>query len=138
MYLPDHPKDRDDHRRRHPGAQALRLRGLPPCPGAYALYDHRDNLLYSGRAKDLKDTVQRHFNPSEDNPLLKVQVRKVVLYPTRTVTEAKAQEGRLFDLYLAAAGRYPPANRNRPSEANIADDEIVRIRLRKAFGRPSQ
>lgn len=111
--------------------------GLPPCPGAYALYDCHDNLMYVGRAKDLKTTVQGHFNPSEDNPLLKGQVRKVVLYPTRTVTKAKEQEGRLFDEYLRSTGRYPPANRNRPPEANIPEDEIVRIRLRKAFACPT-
>ena len=56
------------------------------------------------------------------------------MYPTRTVTQAKEEEGRLFDEYLRVTGRYPPANRNRPPEAAITDDEIVRTRLRKAFG----
>lgn len=107
---------------------------LPPCPGAYALFDLHDDLLYIGEAKNLKDTVQAHFTEGEDNPLLRGQVRGVVLYPTRTDTQAKEQEGRLFDQYLRATGHYPPANRSRPPEAAIRDDEIVRVRLRKAFG----
>ncbi len=106
----------------------------PPCPGAYALYDLNDRLLYVGTAKNLRDTVQRHFTPSEDNPLLRDQVRGAFLYPTRTISQAMEEEGRLFDQYLRATGRYPPANRCRPPEATITDDEIVRTRLRKAFG----
>jgi hypothetical protein len=107
---------------------------LPPCPGAYVLYDFDNVLLYIGKAKDLKDTIQSHFSPSESNPLLKRQARGVVLYPTRTVRQAKEEEGRLFDEYVRATGRYPPANRSRPPEADIKDAEIVRVRLRRAFG----
>ncbi len=107
---------------------------LPPCPGAYILYDLNGRLLYVGKAKDLRDTVQAHFNQGENNPLLKGQIGGVFLIPTRTVTQAKEEEGRLFDQYLRATGRYPPGNRSRPPEATIEDEEIVGVRLRKAFG----
>ncbi|MDB5310816.1 MAG: hypothetical protein JWO38_5018 [Gemmataceae bacterium] len=109
------------------------LDAVPECPGAYFLFDLLGRPLYVGKAKCLRDTVRRHFLPSEANPLLRDQIGAVRLYPTGTRRAAEDQEGRLFDRYLRATGRYPPGNRHRPPGAMITDSEIIHVSAFSAF-----
>lgn len=118
-----------ERRHRLPSEFADRVDALPDCAGAYTLYDRWGELLYVGMSRDLRATVSAHLTRSEDNPLLRGQVRGFKVYPTDGVRAAERKEGAMFDEYLERWGRYPPANRQRPPGSRISDDEIVRVRM---------
>jgi excinuclease ABC subunit C len=50
---------------------------LPDSPGVYKYYDKEGNLLYIGKAKNLKKRVSSYFNKSHDSRRLEVMVSKI-------------------------------------------------------------
>ena len=54
----------------------LTLKNIPPKPGVYQFWDAKDNLLYIGKAKNLKNRVKSYFN--KDNYRVNAKTRVLV------------------------------------------------------------
>jgi excinuclease ABC subunit C len=53
------------------------LKTLPDSPGVYQYYDKEENLLYVGKAKNLKKRVTSYFTKEHDNGRLRILVKKI-------------------------------------------------------------
>jgi excinuclease ABC subunit C len=53
------------------------LKTLPDSPGVYRYYDADNNLLYVGKAKNLKKRVLSYFMKEHDTHRLRIMVRKI-------------------------------------------------------------
>jgi len=54
------------------------LKTLPDNPGVYRYYDEDNNLLYVGKAKNLKKRVTSYFTKEHDTYRLRIMVKKIV------------------------------------------------------------
>ena len=54
------------------------LKTLPESPGVYRYYDESNNLLYVGKAKNLKKRVSSYFSKEHDTFRLRLMVKKIV------------------------------------------------------------
>ncbi len=54
------------------------LKTLPESPGVYRYYDDDNNLLYVGKAKNLKKRVTSYFSKEHDTFRLRLMVKKIV------------------------------------------------------------
>ncbi len=54
------------------------LKTLPESPGVYRYYDDANNLLYVGKAKNLKKRVTSYFSKEHDTFRLRLMVKKIV------------------------------------------------------------
>lgn len=54
------------------------LKSLPDTPGVYQYFDAEQQLLYVGKAKNLKKRVTSYFTKEHDNNRLRILVRKIV------------------------------------------------------------
>ena len=55
----------------------LQLKTLPTEPGVYRYYDKEGQLLYVGKAKNLKKRVMSYFNKTLSGYKTKIMVRKI-------------------------------------------------------------
>ncbi len=55
----------------------IQLKTLPSVPGVYQYYDKEEQLLYIGKAKNLKKRVSSYFNKQHDSGRLRVLVKKI-------------------------------------------------------------
>ncbi len=53
------------------------LKTLPETPGVYQYFDKEGQLLYVGKAINLKKRVSSYFNKEHDNSRLRIMVRKI-------------------------------------------------------------
>ena len=53
------------------------LDSLPGSPGVYQYFDKNSNLIYIGKAKNLKKRVKSYFNKTLDNYKTQVLVSKI-------------------------------------------------------------
>jgi excinuclease ABC subunit C len=53
------------------------LKSLPDTPGVYQYFDSEQQLLYVGKAKNLKKRVTSYFTKEHDNNRLRILVRKI-------------------------------------------------------------
>lgn len=53
------------------------LKTLPEKPGVYQYYDVEENILYVGKAKNLKKRVSSYFHKEHDNTRLRLLVKKI-------------------------------------------------------------
>ncbi|MGN7759650.1 excinuclease ABC subunit UvrC [Chryseobacterium sp. 22532] len=63
----------------------LQLKTLPSEPGVYRYYDKNDQLLYVGKAKNLKKRVLSYFNKNLPGYRIKIMVGKIVRLETTIV-----------------------------------------------------
>ena len=63
----------------------LQLKTLPSEPGVYRYYDKNDQLLYVGKAKNLKKRVLSYFNKNLSGYRTKIMVGKIVRLETTIV-----------------------------------------------------
>ncbi|MQH48610.1 excinuclease ABC subunit C, partial [Escherichia coli] len=55
----------------------LKLASLPETPGVYQYYNKKGDLLYIGKAKNLKRRVDSYFNKQHDSKRLRVLVSNI-------------------------------------------------------------
>jgi excinuclease ABC subunit C len=53
------------------------IKSLPETPGVYQYFDKDKNLLYVGKAKNLRKRVTSYFNKDHDSGRLRLMVRKI-------------------------------------------------------------
>ena len=53
------------------------LKTLPEKPGVYQYFDAEENILYVGKAKNLKKRVSSYFHKEHDNARLRLLVKKI-------------------------------------------------------------
>ncbi len=53
------------------------LEYVPEKPGVYLFYDKKENLLYVGKARNLKDRIKTHMTLEHENPRLNLMLKKV-------------------------------------------------------------
>ena len=67
------------------------LRTLPHSPGVYRFYDKDNNILYVGKAKNLKNRVSSYFRTQHSSARLRIMVKKIErIETTITNTELEA------------------------------------------------
>ena len=83
-----------------------KVRRLPHCPGVYIMKDRFGEILYVGKAKDLKKRVSTYFQPSRrfsfDQPKIVAMVelvRDLDTIEVRSEAEALLLEGKLIKEY---------------------------------------
>jgi len=68
-----------------PANIATLLRSLPEKPGVYRYFDADENILYVGKAKNLKKRVSSYFTKAHDNSRLRLLVKKIADIKTLVV-----------------------------------------------------
>jgi excinuclease ABC subunit C len=53
------------------------LSSVPDNPGCYMYLDETETIIYVGKAKNLKKRVSSYFNKTQDNPKIRIMVRKI-------------------------------------------------------------
>src|SRR5574344_640335 len=102
---------------------------LPTLPGCYLYHDKSDEIIYVGKAKNLKRRVKSYFNRTLDTPKLQVlvpQIEKLEYTITNTEVEALILESHLikkhqpkYNILLKDDKKYP--------YFLITDEELPRI-----------
>jgi len=80
----------------------LQLKTLPNQPGVYQYYDKEGNILYIGKAKNLKKRVSSYFTKNHDYGKTKVLVKKISSIKhivVNTETDALLLENNLIKKY---------------------------------------
>ena len=57
---------------------SVQLKTLPDNPGVYQYYDTKGNIIYVGKAKNLKKRVNSYFTKNHDNHRTRLLVRNIV------------------------------------------------------------
>ena len=81
--------------------------GAPPRPGVYLFYDRNDQLLYVGRARDLRARLRSYFRSDRQRPAVEAAVGAVERIEWRVL--GSELEASLEELRLIRELR-PPAN----------------------------
>ena len=80
----------------------IQLKTLPHDPGVYQFYDAENNLIYVGKAKNLKKRVSSYFTKTHDYGKTRVLVKKIASLKhivVKTETDALLLENNLIKKY---------------------------------------
>ncbi len=80
----------------------IQLQTLPSSAGIYQYFDNNDNLLYIGKAKNLKKRVLSYFTKTHDNAKTRILVKKIASIKhivVETETDALILENSLIKKY---------------------------------------
>ncbi|UCE93852.1 MAG: excinuclease ABC subunit UvrC [Flavobacteriaceae bacterium] len=80
----------------------IQIKSLPQSPGVYQYFDRDENLLYVGKAKNLKKRVSSYFTKHHENGKTRVLVKKIFLIRhivVETETDALLLENNLIKKY---------------------------------------
>ena len=70
-------------------ALEIQLQTLPESPGVYQYFDADDQLIYVGKAKNLKKRVRSYFTKQQQSGKTRALVRKIVRVTHIVVTSEK-------------------------------------------------
>ncbi len=59
---------------------SAQLKLLPKLPGVYLMHDQNGEIIYIGKAKNLKNRVTSYFKKHHDLPKLRVMVPKIIRF----------------------------------------------------------
>ena len=81
----------------------IQLTTIPDEPGVYQFYDANDQILYVGKAKNIKKRVSSYFTKHHDSGKTRVLVKKIrsikhIVVPTET--DALLLENNLIKKYI--------------------------------------
>ncbi len=79
--------------------------------GVYELADDNGQVIYIGRADNIKTRMSEHVN-EKDNDCIKKNAKK---YRIEYTTKHKAREKELYDEYVATYGKGPSCNKIAPT-----------------------
>ena len=80
----------------------IKLKNLSKSSGIYKMLDKNGNIIYIGKAKNLKNRVSQHFTPSNLNNktlTLKKKIYDFSVIVTKTETQALLLENDLIKQY---------------------------------------
>lgn len=80
----------------------LQLKTLPNSPGVYQYFDKNDNIIYVGKAKNLKKRVSSYFTKNHEHGKTRILVKKIVRMEhvvVDTETDALLLENNLIKKY---------------------------------------
>ena len=80
----------------------INLATIPPSPGCYLYKNNKNQIIYVGKAKDLKKRVSQYFNSQEKDPktqALIANIESVEFILTNTEVEALILENNLIKKY---------------------------------------
>jgi len=78
------------------------LQGLPEAPGVYRMFNVRDEIIYVGKARNLKKRVSNYFTRADSSPktrALVTHIDRIEVTTTHTETEALILENNLIKQY---------------------------------------
>ena len=91
---------------------SIQLKTLPEKPGVYQFYNEKSEILYIGKAKNLKKRVKSYFTKNHDNNRTRLLVKKIFSVKhiiVETETDALLLENSLM-ANLALSCVLPAAN----------------------------
>ena len=80
----------------------IQLKTLPNSPGVYQYFDADDNIIYVGKAKNLKKRVASYFNKNHEDGKTRILVKKIASVKhivVATETDALLLENNLIKKY---------------------------------------
>ena len=114
----------------------------PETPGYYLLFAEEGTFIYVGKCDDLRKRLAEHFGSGETNERIRGIARYAIWQPTPDVRAAEIAEGALYDEWIRQTGVPPFANKQKPPESKLSDEEIFWAKLRallnvfKSLGTP--
>lgn len=85
-----------------PASLEIQIKTLPNSPGVYQYFDKDNNIIYVGKAKNLKKRVASYFTKHHENAKTRILVRKIVHIKhivVNTETDALLLENNLIKKY---------------------------------------
>ena len=105
------------------------LKLIPELPGCYIYHDNKDEIIYVGKAKNLKRRVHSYFNKKHDNPktiILVSQIEKLEYIITDSEAESLILESHLIKKYKPKYNILLKDDKNFPYFL-ITDEDYPRI-----------
>lgn len=84
---------------------------IPSLKGVYLIFDILGELIYIGKATNLKYEINQHLSDSGKNKRLKENADRIIYFVMDSIESANLTEATLQYLYLSVNGCLPYANR---------------------------
>lgn len=84
---------------------------IPSFTGIYLIFDILGELIYIGKATNLKDEISQHLSASGKNKRLKENADRIIYFVMDSIESANLTEATMQYLYLSVNGYLPYANR---------------------------
>ncbi len=117
------------------------LDAMPDTPGVYSMFDEKENLLYVGKSKSLRDRVRSYFQPSSQHPpkidRMVRQVHEIRWECTDTELAATILEAREINRLQPPFNSVGKSIRRTPFLRLTTDEEFPRIEWTNSIGNDS-